>query len=262
MLFFSCGGGSDENKVFDQMQETTDTIPAEAIVNLGLMRVNIPSPTIVMKAVSDANLKFDKSIVNSTGNAGKYATNYQAALNLGVYGADLAYLSTYNQTQDVLEYLNQVRKLSEKIGIASAFDQEFVEEVSSNISNSDTLPDLINIAYQKAEKNLRSNERVSLAAVIIAGGWVEGLYIATHLLKNNPSDEVLNSKIWNHIYSFKYLENLLEQFKGNPECDQAMESLREVTKALKPYIGKPSLGGEDIPDIHTQIAEARNKFVG
>ena len=41
----------------------------------------------------------------------QYATDFSKALNLGIYGADLGYVSMYNKTQDAISYLAVIASL-------------------------------------------------------------------------------------------------------------------------------------------------------
>ena len=264
ILTQSCGSGDNTKKSEEESSQTpsVDQLSPEALVNLGLIMVNIPSPTVIMSSLTQSNFKFDKSFVNPIEKASDYSTNYQVAINLGVYGADLGYVSIFNQTQEVISYFNQVNSMAEKIGVSGVFDKDFLNDINSNLNNPDTLDALISLAFQKMHDNLKTNDRLSTTAVSIAGGWIEGLHLALLTTNNNNPNKELINKIWNHIYAFKYVNQLLESFKDkNSDCASAYKDFQDLYKILQPYIEKPEIGKEELPNISAQVEKTRNKIV-
>lgn len=255
----SCGEKKEEVK---DEEVTTDTLSDEVRTNLNLIRVSIPSPLEVTKLLSKSGYNYNKSILNPSGKSSSYSSKFQAASNLGVYGADLGYVAGYNQTQDVMEYAAQIMKLAKTVGVESAFDQEFGKNLTEN--KSDTLMGFIDEAYAKAERNLRSNERVSTSALIIAGGWIEGLYIASGEVSARSQDDKngeLYHNIYNHVYAFKYVIDLLSQYKNNPDCAKMLEELNTIQSTIEPYREKTRPTQEDALKIKEIILPIRSKIV-
>ena len=260
----SCGSGDNTKKIDEEsVTPTTDQLSPEAVVNLGLLVVNIPSPTVIMSSLTQSNIKFDQALLNPIDKAASYVTNYQTAINLGVYGADLGYVSVFNQSQDVITYFNQVNSMAEKIGVSGIFDKDFFNDINSNLGSPDTLDALISLAFQKMHDNLKTNDRLSTTAITMAGGWIEGLHLALSSLNGIQPKKELTNKIWNHIYSFKYVIQLLESFKDtNKDCASAYTDFQELYKTLQPYIEKPEIGKDELPNISEQVETTRNKIVG
>ena len=61
-------------------------------------------------------------MLNSSDNLSKYNSNYQKALNLGIYGTDLGYTNIYEQNQDGIKYLSSIKSLAEGLNIGQFFD--------------------------------------------------------------------------------------------------------------------------------------------
>ena len=76
-----------------------------------------------------------------------------------MFGADLGYVSLYNQTQDALGYLGSIKQLSDKLGISAAFDGPTMERIKNNITNKDSMMVLVGIAYRASDAYLKNNER-------------------------------------------------------------------------------------------------------
>ena len=64
---------------------------------------SIPSPVQTAYLIKRLNLPFDESILNDDSNVSAYVSEYQQALNLGVYGTDLGYSSIYDQKNTSLK---------------------------------------------------------------------------------------------------------------------------------------------------------------
>jgi len=257
----SCGG--DDGTIKD-IEITTDTISSEVRVNFDLLRVNIPPPGTLTNKLSAAGISYNKSHLNPSGKAGSYTTNYQKAIGLGVYGADLGFAASYNQPQDALEYLGQMGKLAGDLGISNAFDHEFSQELIKNVGKPDTFQLMLDKAFDKAERNLRSNQRVAVSVLMVAGGWVEGLYLAVEGLNTNPKDpkaKDVYTDIHVHCHAFDYVFKLLEEYKGNPDCAKLLQEM-EPSRTQLVAIGKnPKIGADELPKIRETVLNLRNKVV-
>ena len=263
----ACGGGEEHGGPVDE-EVTTDTLSAEVKMQINVIRVSIPSPLLVTKQISKGGYNYNKSVLNPSSKASGYSGKLQAAANLGVYGADLGYAAGYSQSQDVLEYVAQIGRLAKTVGVESAFDQEFGKELNDNIGKEDTLGSIIDNAYAKAERNMRSNARVNAASIMIAGGWVEGLYIATQALSGTSTSgkDSLNTElyhtIYNHVSSYTYVTDLLTALKGDADCAKMLEDIKSIEKTITPYTIMNKMKKEDVMKIKEIIAPLRAKITG
>jgi hypothetical protein len=166
----------------------------------------MPSPYQVAQLIKSNNIPFNESILNNPENAKRYNTNFKKALNFGVYGTNLSYLNIYNRTPESIAYLNVLKKLSEELGINSAFDAELFKKIESNISNQDSLLIILSSSYRRVDGFLRENDRSDVGSLILAGGWVESLYLLTTIAKSSSNRETIN-----RIGEQKHpLDNLIE----------------------------------------------------
>ena len=113
-----------------------------------------------------------------------------AILNLGIYSTDIGYLSSYEKTQESLNYLRQCSKLADNVGLSDSFSPELLEEFEEKIENRDELAELVNETIADAEDYLKDDDRTSLAALLIAGSFVEGLYLSTQIVNNASSSDL------------------------------------------------------------------------
>lgn len=173
---------------------------------------NIPSPMETAGLLKKAGAKYNSTILNDVKNVDKYTSAGQQALNLGVYGADLSYSSVFNHTQESMFYTSCSRKLADRLGVISAFNDSTLELMQSNLDDRDALLDIVSETYWNVDAYLKENGRDNISALMIAGGWVEGLYIATQISKMNDTPE-LRQRIAEQRLSLNDLINLLNSYE-------------------------------------------------
>ncbi|MEQ1585613.1 MAG: hypothetical protein ABL895_07035 [Cyclobacteriaceae bacterium] len=183
---WSCGGpknDADQNaKDFDQAEESMND-QVQDVIN------NLPSPSEIPYLLQATGAEFNQSLLNDRNKVDKYSTlSDKAALNLGVYTTDIGYLSSYEKTQEAIDYLNSAKKLADNLGVIGTFDLDVLQRFEANIANKDSLANILNAATRSSEKYLKDNSRNKLAALLLTGSFVEGLYISTGLIKTYPKD--------------------------------------------------------------------------
>ena len=150
---------------------------------------NIPPPSEVPYMLQAAGADFNKALIADSKNADKYLSlTEKAALNLGVYATDIGYLSSYEKTQEAINYISVCKKLAESLGIAGSFSASDMKRFEGSIANKDSLTSILNASIVKSDKFLRDDNRSTLAALILTGSFAEGLYISTGLIKSYPKN--------------------------------------------------------------------------
>lgn len=184
LILWSCGGSSnkDENsKDFEAAEESLKDQIQDVVYN-------IPSPSEIPYLLEATGAEFNQSLIHDRRKADSYVNNDKAALNLGIYAADIGYLSSYEKTQEAIDYLNTAKSLADRLGVVGSFDVEVLKQFEANIANKDSLAALLNRTVQKTDAYLKDDSRNKLAALMVTGSFVEGLYISTGLIKSYPKN--------------------------------------------------------------------------
>ncbi len=184
-IMVACGTdnkkGSDASKEFDDAQGTTEKFDKA----LG----DIPPPAEIPYIIQSTGADFNPNIINDNKKYESYTiSTKKAAFNLGVYATDIGYLSSYGKTQEALNYMDVCLKLTESIGAQDAVDFAVLERFEKNLSNQDSLANIINLVIQNSDKYLQSNDRNNIAALMIGGTFIEALYISTQIIDTYPKD--------------------------------------------------------------------------
>lgn len=229
-LFTSCKEtkSDDENK--EDLVETTDTV--RSVVNVGGELFSVPSPIQTAILIQKSGVPYDKSVLSTSNKVNTYSTDYSRAINLGVYGADLGYVSLYNQTQDALGYLGSIKQLSDKLGISAAFDGPTMERIKNNITNKDSMMVLVGIAYRASDAYLKNNQRREVSSLILTGGWIEGMYFSLAAYKAKPSQQIKF-----RIAEQKQALNSLVKIMGMSTSPEIVELTTSLTELAKIYEG-------------------------
>lgn len=189
LILTACSGNKEEKQQDEQIVETQDTIKS-GVLNIGGQLFSIPSPIQTAMLIQKLGLPFNKGILFASNKSNTFNTDASRALILGVYGADLGYVSMYNQTQEALTYFAAIKQLGDKLGISSAFDEKMFKRFENNLSNKDSLVVLVGEAYRASDNYLKNNKRLDISSLILLGGWLEGMNISIEAYKSKNNDEI------------------------------------------------------------------------
>lgn len=228
-LFFACG--TDKQSKEENQTEPVDSNKTTLIEIEGKV-FSIPSPIQTAILIQQTGSTYDASILNSPKNATKYSTNFQKAINLGVYGADLGYTTIYSQTQDGISYLTAVNKLSDELGISGTFSKELMKRFERNMGIQDSLLAMVSDAYQEADAFLKNNERNDISALVLAGGWIETLWFAVNVAEKNKNQEIIR-RIGEQKITLSNLINILTPYYNKPEMTELIDKLIDLNATFE-----------------------------
>ncbi len=223
--FSSCGNQADADD--ESLMEYPDTIKT-SVLNVGGELFSIPSPLQTALLVQKIGLPYDKTMLNATNLVSTYNTDELRALNLGVYGADLGYVSLYSQTQDALGYLASVKQLTDKLGLSAAFDVPTMQRLQNNITNKDSMMTLVSLAYRASDAYLKNNQRAEIGNLILTGGWIESMHFSTKAYLTNSNDQI-RYRIAEQKQALSSIIRILDQTEGT-QLDRLRSMLAELMK--------------------------------
>ena len=207
----------------------------------------IPSPVESAALLQQTGAEYDAELLNAIENVSTYETILGKSLNLGIYSTDLSFASMYEQTHEIMVYSACSKKLADALGVTEAFSEGTIERIETNLEEKDSILTIITDAYWLTEKHLKENKRSSLSVLIMTGGWIEGLYLATMLAQADPDNENLVQRIGEQKYSLEHLLQLLEQYKP----DHKIKTVREDLEPLKAAFQKLEMEALGKPNIET-----------
>lgn len=220
---------------------------------------SIPSPMQMAVLLEESKSPYNELLLNDLDRVGDYTSEYKKALNLGVYGTDLGYVSIYKQNNIALKYLSTIEKLTSKLGLEGAFDKDFMSRFERNSTNKDSMMVIVSDAFKKSDNFLKSNNRKSVSALILVGGWIESMYLACNLNKDHANQKILD-RIAEQTETLNTIIELLTDYNKKGEWDELITDM----EGLKFYFDQITIEYEymaPITNAQTKTTTLRHKTV-
>jgi hypothetical protein len=176
----------------------------------------IPSPYQATYTIRERDIDFNKDLLNPVENYKNYTSSFKQALNIGVYGTDLGYLNLYDHTTEGISYFSAIKRLSGDLGISDVINQTKIHNIERNLENKDSLMYFLSNTYRLFDSYLKSNNRTEVGALIIAGGWIESIYILSQTLLQTD-DRVLVNRLGEQKHPLNNLIELLSSYYYDSE---------------------------------------------
>lgn len=288
LFFASCGNG-DKPEGDDHMTDTTkvDTAAANTSVPSNEMSYQVPSPKEMFQFIRQVGSKNNKrtDVLNSPDNAKNYNEAKSKAINFGVYSCDLTYCSIFEIGTEALKYFKVVKQLGDEIGVSTSIKADMVKRLEKNMGNPDSLVEIADDMYFSSFETLQSGQQGNTLALVVAGGYIEGLYIATNLIKyekNSPAVE----RIAGEKFTLENIIEFMKKYEGDASVKEVITKLEDLKVAFDQDVtvkdkGKVEMkqegkdkpvvlgGGEDLSMSEAQykaiaekVAAIRNAFTG
>ncbi len=233
LTLLSCSGGADGSKDPGTKADTLDTSAQQtttSLMKVGGKLFSIPSPVQTALLIRKLGLPYDKALPMAVDAPEKMASKLQRSLALGAYGADLAYVTVHKDGQRALSTLQTVQKLSAQLELANAFDQEMLDGFKKSLNNEDSLLRFTGSAFRMADQYLKKNNRDDVSALVLTGGWIEGMYL-TLSGTSEKSDASLTNRLGEQRKTLTNLIALLERTDTEKTHGSVVAGLKDVLAA-------------------------------
>lgn len=234
LIVFACGPGkkTDEQAFLDSLDNLTLDAPMISEEVFAEIVQQVPSPLEISYLIKDAGTKYDINMLNSPENSSIYTSNFNKALNLGIYGTDLGYANIYEENQDALKYLNSIKGLANDLNIGQFFDFDTIARFATNSKNLDSLLLITTQNFNQINSYLQENQRSNLSVLILTGGWLEALHITCQVAEKNPGNEKLIEKIGEQKIILDNIKLMLEFYTKDPYIADLHKRILELEKAF------------------------------
>jgi hypothetical protein len=258
LLISSCGGNKQEelNTTDDEIQTVgldSQKISAQNVFN------TISSRTTILELTKLSNAEYNVQLLNNPNDVSRYLLESSRALNLGVYGADLNVASIYDQTQESILFFKCVSIIAKSIGVSNSFDENMGDRMTANQSNRDSTLSIITQAFKSADETLRKNNRPGTSSLLVAGAWIESLFVACQTAKGTKNEPIVKE-----IFAQKEsLDNLMELLLSSKLPDETAYVLQDL-KAVKLIIDSKTdnvFTLDAMKELDTKITDLRTKII-
>ena len=229
VLLAACGQRPSENLDVDMGEVEVGELQISSETMSDIIQ-NIASPIEVAALISSMNIPFSTSYLADPETLSSSTTSFEMAYSLGALSADLGYLNMYEKTGTAVNYLSSINRLADALQIGQFFDFATIKRLATTSSDLDSLMFISINSFNNMDDYLRETERSNLSTLMIAGVWMEGLYLATQVAVQNNNED-LKSMIGEQKLILNDLLLILNNYK-NEEVIQAYITDLETIKVI------------------------------
>lgn len=232
----------------------------------------LPSPLQIASIFKNAGLVYFPGLTSTVKDASQYNSTFDAAINMGIFSADLSYCVLNKQTQEALDYMKVVKSLSEKLGFGSVFQSNaLMNRFQNNMGNTDSLASVIADLQMETDSYLEANKQKYVGIIAFCGAWVESMYVGSKVYEKGKSSNV-SSRISEQMNILDNLGKLLAKYQSADSHIKGLISDLDViqkeysgyseVKNFNPDGDQPiSLTPEHIAQISSLVQDLRAKFI-
>ncbi|MFN8436513.1 MAG: hypothetical protein U0V72_02650 [Cytophagales bacterium] len=204
----------EETKYVEYKDSVSSMVDISSEMALDILE-QMPSPLEIENMIKKAGAMYNSRLLLPVENADKYATSSQKAITFGVYSADLGYANMYNSTQDIVKYLDVVSNVSKDLGVETCFDYKLLENIILKEGDNDSLMQVSTDNFEKIYQYLATTERGELGALMVTGGWLEAMYLASMVDSKNKYSKI-EAEIGDQKLALDKIIELSNLYKANP----------------------------------------------
>ena len=291
VLLISCGG--TETPIHnDDVAVVADVVVEEEVNEAEFqsfdpsLSYEVPTPSDLFLALQNIGSEGKFNFLNNPSKVSDYSDKKSKALNFGVYFADLSYASSFNFGPELVKYIKVVDNLSDELNIKSALDKALTERLQAHIS-AGTVDSIVSISadtYYQAYDYLDKNKRGGTLRLIVAGGWIEGLYLLTNMVESYDANNPIIEEIANQQLTVESVMGFLNDFADeDSDVEEIMGELSDIEQlfmgleyaegttessvneaGLTVLVGgdRPVINEEQFNELKSMVAELRNSITG
>jgi hypothetical protein len=259
IIFSGCTGKSPKSAQQSDESTTTGEMESKDEVVKEISDYPLPTSFEVTRLLIEAGASYILDLCNETNNVSKYISLKSKALNLGIYGADLSYAATYNQTQETMQFLEASSTLIDELQISTAFNQTLVDRVEANIDNVDSLIIIISDSFYDSYQYLQENKQDKISLLILAGSWIEALYISTQITTITKENQEIVEIISDQESTLSKLLELMDPVKDDPIIKDIYISLASI-KVLYDNASEP-FSQKDLDNVLEETEVLRSNII-
>ena len=226
-MLSSCGG--DKTEANDDVSSTDSTKTEIVASESAETFFQVPSPGEMLAFIKKIGGKNNKNIsfLNSPDNQKNYTDNKSKALNFGIYSCDFSYCSIFEMGSEALKYFKTVKQLGDQIGVSSAIKPEILKRLEGNLANPDSLSVITDDVYFSSFETLESGKQGPTLSLVVAGGWIESLFIATNLTKYEENSPVV-ARLADQKYTLDNLVEFLKKYSSDANVASVLTQFQEL----------------------------------
>ena len=261
-ILASCGGsGNRKGDLSFTESDSIPTIEAEKLSKETIEDIvqNISSPVEMAALLQALEVPFYTDLLASTTKADGMSTNFEKALQLGIYGADLGYLNIYEKTGTAIDNLTTINRLADGLRVGQFFDFETLRRLAVSKSDIDSLLFISVHSFNEIDEYLRSDNRGFLSSLMITGVWIEAQYLACKVVSDFPHEE-LKERIGEQKIVLNDLLLLIRPYRNSgTEFSELYADMERIKETYKPVEITYTPGEPETVEVDNRLVVVQNE---
>ncbi len=226
----ACKNDTSGNNDIPQKIDTSDVY--QTIIKVYYSQ---PSPLEIASLLKKYNADFSPDVLHNPNEHINYTSKKAQAVNLGIYSADLAFLSFMEQDQYAKQYFSAIIDMANKMDIIEGLNDTLINDVEQNLSNPEKIKEIIAEAFFKSDAFLKENNRLETSTYILNGSWLESFYILCNIAENQPDTSDIFVLI---IDQRLIIENLIKIDQEELDNEQLIDNLKDLQNLINDCVTK------------------------
>lgn len=253
---------SDNGSPANNPAGINSTVAADSSRKVAVVISSIPFPSSMLDTLYGLDIKFRSDLLNPVTNIAFYTESNSQAANLGLFGADLAYVISFEQFQSVGDYMKATKYLADNIGVPLAFTAEVVERCQKNQTNKDSLSRIELESYKIIDRTLKKNQRDASEVLVLTGGWLEGVYLNTQSLDSVPQG-TRRMRLYHVLmdqkgYVDKVLTLLNDISSSSTYCNSLVAPMNDVKTAFEAITSEATFNDNNLKNLADKVKTMRS----
>ena len=236
IAIISCGSVEEKKIVLESTNSTEESVNDGVLENI---YYSIPSPIETTILIREGGLEFSGDLLFPEDELMPFSDKTSTALVLGILSTDLNYAMVYEKQKETSRLLEEVIKLAKRINLSAVINDQTKERIDDNINNRDSMQIIISDQFWEIDNLLKENEDHDLAALLITGGWIEGVHIACGLSVTDTSNKSIKDIISDQKVVLENLIQLNKSFEFNDRINDYIISPLTELKTIFDSISYP-----------------------
>jgi hypothetical protein len=232
---------------------------------------SLPSPLETAMLLKRSKASYNETLLNPHSKSDDYSTQKLQAINMGIYLADLCYASIHEQNQTTIHYMLATQDIAKELGLMNLIDEDTKERLEDNYYDRDSVIYIISEALMNSNAFLQDNGHSHVHSLVLYGGWLEGLYLASEMAKESSTlNMILYQRILDQGISVEIIEDMLSRYQSNAQIAEIGEDIKKLEKrftelgaSMSEKVFDESIS-EEVSDsfniLFELISKTRNKY--
>jgi len=192
----------------------------------------IPHPVEMASTIVSIDQNFPFKGLHSPKRVNEYRNVIKQSLNMGVYHADLEFMIMMRSSEEIVHYVDVVKRLSILLEIEDWLEYNFMKDLSQNTTLYQTMLEISQRNFENINEHLQRKSETHLNALVITGAWIETMFLASQVYQKSKN-AVLRERIAEQKIALDGITLLLKTFSNRHRFKNITDDMLHLKELYK-----------------------------